>query len=898
MEGSKHHDKKKKDKDKENSHIKDKEGEENDKEKEEKEVQHKAEKEKLEVKESRLSPLSLTCFSPHNHNDDKKSHTKEKDEKENDNENEEEEKKEPNKVVTTKKTNKKEKKKKKKKKNDEEKEEKEAQHKAEKERPEVKESRLSPLSLFRFSLHKHDDDKKSKTKIKKKVVPYQPGLCGLSNLGNTCFMNSALQCLSNTPPLSTYFASGKYKADVNKRNPLGMKGQLADTFGDLMKNMWSGEYKSVAPRTFKRTLGRWAPQFSGFSQNDSQELLAFLLDGLHEDTNRVSRKPYVKAVEGGSRPDAIVAKEAWEGHLKRNKSLVVDLFQGQLKSTVTCPDCHTQSIKFDPFMFLSLPLPNEWSKAVEVVVVVSSGSAKKMPLRYGLYVPRNGTVLDVKRLLSPLCGVPEHELVLANLGDGNRVIQKFMSDATPLSSLLTADSMFFYSLPEIKLPSAKDAEKSRKAKHTEEDEEEEKEEKKKQMKKKKKKSGGSDDDGSKVTMYRVCFVHRSESSKVKSVLVLRGLPFVMDFSSEDTGCTLYEAVWKRYKFMFGRAAKVPPFSSYNTADGEGDENTISEMKTHDYHTKNKANKRMYPFTISCVSYTGRTCGLCKTDCTGCKVRCSRKALPWSYYAYSEGLVYLSVDWCPTCVKNMNIDLYSLGCVSLHESCLKLRKVLKRGTTLNDCMRLFTMEEQLSKSNPWYCPHCKAQKRAFKKISVWKLPEYLIVHLKRFQYTSIHREKLTKAVGFKMKWNLAPFVLSNTDGSDMYYELYAVSYHMGGLGGGHYIACAESRVDGKWYCFNDSHCSKIDESQIQSNSAYVLFYRRVHESNDNSSNGTDDDDNSNTGEDSDNIDCESVSSSTSDESESDSDSSGNERDSQKEKKKPKGDPRTYSDDDSD
>ena len=84
------------------------------------------------------------------------------------------------------------------------------------------------------------------------------------------------------------------------------------------------------------TISRYSQNFSGFQQQDSQELLAFLLDGLHEDLNRVFVKPYEELKDSDARPDDIVAAEAWVNHIKRNKSVIVDLFHGQLKSKVTC----------------------------------------------------------------------------------------------------------------------------------------------------------------------------------------------------------------------------------------------------------------------------------------------------------------------------------------------------------------------------------------------------------------------------------------------------------------------------------------------------------------------------------------------------------------------------------
>ncbi len=105
-------------------------------------------------------------------------------------------------------------------------------------------------------------------------------------------MNSSLQCISHTDPLVQFFLTNKYKNDINADNPLGMKGEIAEEFASLVKELWDGAHSSVAPRNFKWKLERFAPQFAGYQQHDSQELLAFLLDGLHEDMNRIRVSKY------------------------------------------------------------------------------------------------------------------------------------------------------------------------------------------------------------------------------------------------------------------------------------------------------------------------------------------------------------------------------------------------------------------------------------------------------------------------------------------------------------------------------------------------------------------------------------------------------------------------------
>ena len=174
------------------------------------------------------------------------------------------------------------------------------------------------------------------------------GASGLANLGNTCFMNSALQCLSNTVDLTAFFTSDEFAGDVNEKNPIGMGGLLARAYAAMVKEIWSGKYTSVAPVEFKKVLGQFAPQFSGYQQQDSQELLSFLLDGLHEDLNRILDKPIVEAIESDGRPDAVVAEESWKRYLMRNDSKIVEIFQGQLKSTVRPIQCQARvSVMWD-----------------------------------------------------------------------------------------------------------------------------------------------------------------------------------------------------------------------------------------------------------------------------------------------------------------------------------------------------------------------------------------------------------------------------------------------------------------------------------------------------------------------------------------------------------------------
>lgn len=124
-----------------------------------------------------------------------------------------------------------------------------------------------------------------------------PGVIGLRNHGNTCFINAVLQCLSHTDILAEYFVLDQYKVDLSRRNKLnskkyGTKGEMTEQLAILLKSIWSCQYNPDISNQFKVVVDKYGSQYRGNNQHDAQEFLLWLLDKVHEDLNTATKKKY------------------------------------------------------------------------------------------------------------------------------------------------------------------------------------------------------------------------------------------------------------------------------------------------------------------------------------------------------------------------------------------------------------------------------------------------------------------------------------------------------------------------------------------------------------------------------------------------------------------------------
>ncbi|XP_034719002.1 ubiquitin carboxyl-terminal hydrolase 15-like isoform X2 [Etheostoma cragini] len=647
------------------------------------------------------------------------------------------------------------------------------------------------------------------------------GLCGLSNLGNTCFMNSAVQCLSNIPPLTEYFLKDKFTEELNEDNPLGMKGEIARVYAELIKQLWSGKFSYVTPRPFKTQVGRFAPQFSGYQQQDSHELLAFLLDGLHEDLNRIRKKPYIQLKDANGRPDKVVAEEAWENHIKRNDSIIVDIFHGLFKSTLVCPVCAKVSVTFDPFCYLTLPLPMKKERTLEVYLVRLDPLAK--PTQYKLTVPKVGYISDLCTSLSNLSGVPAEKMIVTDIY--NHRFHRIFATNENLSSIMERDDIYVF---ELAVNRVEDTDHVVIPVH---------------LREKYKQSGYNHTSTPLFGQPFLLAVPRTLSEdKLYNMLLLRLCRFVRSSVEEDEeGCE-----------------ETPPSKPHtvngNATNGLLEEGSPSEMETDEQDDESSQDQELPSENDNSQSedsvdnelengvvgpqnstkgqqtaghnrkrlFTFQFNNMGKTDFTLIKEDTRQIRFDEGHLRLSDRS-YLSLDWEPE-IKKKYFDETVVEDFDKHES-MEYKPQKKAFFKLKDCIELFTTKEKLGAEDPWYCPNCKQHQQATKKLDLWCLPPVLVVHLKRFSYSRYMRDKLDSLVDFPLRdLDMSEFLI-NPNAGPCRYDLIAVSNHYGGMGGGHYTAYAKNKDDGKWYNYDDSSVSPANEDQIVSKAGYVLFYQR-------------------------------------------------------------------------
>ena len=183
---------------------------------------------------------------------------------------------------------------------------------------------------------------------------------GLANIGNTCYLNSGLQLLINIIPLRIYFLGKFYEKDINKENVLSSFGEIAQEFAKLLNYIKNQNESFIEPIELCFKIKENNPIFDMYSQKDSIEFLTYFIDILHEDLNKIKKKPNINFDKYFKRKSFNDSKKEFEFIRKyfalKNQSFINDILYGYILFTFTCKICNNSTFNFDRFSMVSIPV--------------------------------------------------------------------------------------------------------------------------------------------------------------------------------------------------------------------------------------------------------------------------------------------------------------------------------------------------------------------------------------------------------------------------------------------------------------------------------------------------------------------------------------------------------------
>ncbi|XP_065503713.1 ubiquitin carboxyl-terminal hydrolase 43 [Caloenas nicobarica] len=619
-----------------------------------------------------------------------------------------------------------------------------------------------------------------------------PGAQGLRNHGNTCFMNAVVQCLSNTAPLAEFLALGRYRAR-------GARAEVTHRLAALVRALWTRDYTPQLSAEFKNIVSKHSAQFRGNAQHDALEFLLWLLDRMHEDLGAASPAQHTGVPEEAGEDGIIDAGRsspaAWQ---PCGQSFVQSHFQAQYRSSLTCPHCLKQSNTFDPFLCISLPIPLRQTRALNVTLVLQCERWRFV--RVGLAVPLLGTVAELREMVAREGHIPPEQVILAEVSP--RGFLRSLGDAEALGGAGEGAPLYAFQPPPARhtgcprsLPAS---------------------------------PRGAQPEGQRLppAAARSCdCLHGCLHGPGGRILLLLcntagtgprlarfGPPLVLREERDVSWEQLQQSILAQLRALLRGEVR---------AQGAG--------------------------TLFRIRLAG---GLAT-----CAYLSPQDPRPLCHPAVDRALqlsqgggpphVKLTVEWDMSTKERLFGDIQEEE-VQDAES-VQLQQQAHRqqhSCTLDECFQLYTKEEQLAPDDAWRCPHCKVPQQGTVKLSLWTLPDILIIHLKRFRQVAEQRHKLTTLVRFPLRGlDMAPHVAQRGQASgqmlghwapwqpppcsprDYLYDLYAVCNHHGSMQGGHYTAYCCNALDGRWYSYDDSRVEWVREAEVSTRSAYILFYQR-------------------------------------------------------------------------
>ena len=629
------------------------------------------------------------------------------------------------------------------------------------------------------------------------------GVCGSHNLGNTCFMNSSIACLSNCTELTTYFLTGKYKAEINKKNKFGVGGKLAKEWYDLLSDYWNTKMRSGNPSSIKSVVAKKAKKFSGYNQQDSNEFMTEFLSILNGDLNKSSKTDYKELKEKGKNESEMdCAKRFWNLHIEINDSIISDLFSGLLRSCVVCSKCGYNNITFDPFNTLTLAIPpNDYIKKLnkykDMVIFYIPKYSIRSSAKLGLHVKKECTLVDIPEEANKIEAFNFNLKKLVYIKVLDNALKEFIDE----NEYKYNEKDFIFAFDDER----KEGEKS-----------------------------------SIIPLYiwnkkkisafpRLLFLNENMSfgELKKKIYYFARKYFTSPFNNGEDVSEVDKELEQYQKLdKLKKEEKKEPYDEsilWSLLDKEYNE-IFQENEEGKYKDNIENFLSDFPYEIVLkYDINDKENSIClfngKNNYENLKeFNITKDEDPISSLVGNEKL-FLNLDInskSKYCIESINLN----SCEFYKSKDFGQKLYCK----LEHLLEYYCSQENLEKGNEWKCGKCKEKVSVTKKLSIYYVPRLLIICLNRFSNNGCYYSKNGTKIDFPLE-NLDMGEYICGPGKDNFkYDLFAVSQHYGDTGGGHYTAICKN-FDNNWYSYDDSSVSKASPEDVVTSAAYVLFYRR-------------------------------------------------------------------------